>query len=81
MRNVEALAAEMWPGVPVIPTMSSGATDSRFLRNIGMPAYGVSGLFTDPVNNGVHGLNERLEVRAVYTGRDYLFDLVKALAE
>ena len=41
MRNVEALAAEMWPGVPVIPTMSSGATDSRFLRNIGMLWIGV----------------------------------------
>ena len=69
MRNVEALAAEMWPGVPVIPTMSSGATDSRFLRNIGMPAYGVSGLFSDPVNNGVHGLNEQGASRSSTTAR------------
>jgi hypothetical protein len=38
-------------------------------------------MWSDPDGNGVHGLNERLEVRSVYVGRDYLFDLVKALAE
>jgi acetylornithine deacetylase/succinyl-diaminopimelate desuccinylase-like protein len=80
MRNVEALAAEMWPGVPVIPTMSSGATDSRFLRNVGMPAYGVSGLFTDPVNNGVHGLNEQVGVKELYDSKEFLYRLVKQLA-
>jgi acetylornithine deacetylase/succinyl-diaminopimelate desuccinylase-like protein len=80
MRNVEALAAEMWPGVPVIPTMSSGATDSRFLRNIGMPAYGVSGLFTDPVNSGVHGLNEQVGVKELYDSKEFLYRLVKRLA-
>ena len=80
MRNVEALAAEMWPGVPVIPTMSSGATDSRFLRNIGMPAYGVSGLFSDPVNNGVHGLNEQVGVKELYDSKEFLYRLVKRLA-
>jgi acetylornithine deacetylase/succinyl-diaminopimelate desuccinylase-like protein len=80
MRDVEALAAEMWPGVPVIPTMSSGATDSRFLRNIGMPAYGVSGLFTDPINNGVHGLNEQVGVKELYDSKEYLYRLIKRLA-
>ena len=66
----------MWPGVPVIPTMSSGATDSRFLRNIGMPAYGVS----DPVNNGVHGLNEQVGVKELYDSKEFLYRLVKRLA-
>ena len=80
MRSVETLAAEMWPGVPVIPTMSSGATDSRFLRNIGMPAYGVSGLFTDPVNNGVHGLNEQVGVKELYDSKEFLYHLIKRLA-
>jgi len=80
MRHVEALAAEMWPGVPVIPTMSSGATDSRFLRNIGMPAYGVSGLFTDPVNNGVHGLNEQVGAKELYDSKEFLYRLVRRLA-
>ena len=47
----------------------------------GYLTYGVSGPWGDPDGNGVHGLSERLEVRSVYVGRDYLFDLVKALAE
>jgi hypothetical protein len=41
----------------------------------------VPGAWGDPDGNGVHGLNERLEVRSVYVGRDYLYDLVKALAK
>jgi acetylornithine deacetylase/succinyl-diaminopimelate desuccinylase-like protein len=80
MRNVEALAANMWPGIPVIPTMSPGATDSRFLRNIGMPAYGVSGLFSDPVNNGVHGLNEQVGIKELYDSKEFLYGLIKRLA-
>jgi acetylornithine deacetylase/succinyl-diaminopimelate desuccinylase-like protein len=80
MRHVEALAAEMFPGVPVIPTMSSGATDSRFLRNAGIPSYGVSGLFADPANSGVHGLNEQVRVQDLYASKDYLYHLIKRLA-
>jgi acetylornithine deacetylase/succinyl-diaminopimelate desuccinylase-like protein len=80
MRTVETPAAEMWPGVPVIPTMSGGYTDSRWLRNAGIPAYGVSGLFTDPVNSGVHGLNEQVRVKQLYESKEYLYRLVKALA-
>jgi acetylornithine deacetylase/succinyl-diaminopimelate desuccinylase-like protein len=80
MRAVEALAGEMWPGVPVIPTMSSGYTDSRWLRNAGIPAYGVSGLFTDPANSGTHGLNEQVGVRELYQSKAFLYRLVKTLA-
>jgi acetylornithine deacetylase/succinyl-diaminopimelate desuccinylase-like protein len=77
---VERLSAEMWPGVPVIPTMSTGATDSLLLRNIGMPAYGVSGLFNDPANNGVHGLNEQVGVKELYDSKEFLYRLIKRLA-
>jgi acetylornithine deacetylase/succinyl-diaminopimelate desuccinylase-like protein len=80
MRAVEALAGEMWPGVPVIPTMSGGYTDSRWLRNAGIPSYGVSGLFIDPVNSGTHGLNEQVGVKALYESREFLYRLVKQLA-
>ena len=34
---IEKLTEQMWPGVPVIPAMSTGATDSRFMRNAGIP--------------------------------------------
>ena len=75
---MKELAARYFPGVPVIPTMSTGATDSLYLESVGIPSYGVAGLWHDPDGNGVHGLNERMEVLSLYTGRDYLTDLVKA---
>ena len=78
---MEKLSQKYFPGVPVIPAMSTGATDGLYLSAVGIPTYGVPGAWGDPDGNGVHGLNERLEVRSVYVGRDYLFDLVKALAE
>jgi acetylornithine deacetylase/succinyl-diaminopimelate desuccinylase-like protein len=79
MRNVAMLAGEMWPGVPVIPTMSGGYTDSRWLRNAGIPSYGVSGLFTDLIN-GVHGRNEQVGVKELYDSKEFLYRLVKQLA-
>ncbi|UYY76095.1 M20/M25/M40 family metallo-hydrolase [Sphingomonas sp. R1] len=77
----EKLVAKYFPGVPLVPTMMTGATDAIFLAAAGIPTYGVPGTWGDPDGNGVHGLNERIEVRSLYTGRDYLFDLVKAYAE
>jgi acetylornithine deacetylase/succinyl-diaminopimelate desuccinylase-like protein len=78
---VEDLTREMWPGIPVVPTMSTGATDSRFLRNIGMPVYGVSGLFVDPADYRAHGLDERIPQKSLYDGREFLLRLVKRLAQ
>jgi acetylornithine deacetylase/succinyl-diaminopimelate desuccinylase-like protein len=77
---VEKITAQMWPGVPVIPSMSTGATDSRFLRNIGMPVYGVSGLFAEPADLRTHGLDERILIKQLYEGREFLYRLVKELA-
>lgn len=74
------LVEKYFPGVPVVPAMSTGATDGIFLEAIGIPVYGVPGPWGDPDGNGVHGLNERMEVKSVYVGRDYLFDLVQAYA-
>jgi acetylornithine deacetylase/succinyl-diaminopimelate desuccinylase-like protein len=80
MQAVSSLAAELWPGVPVLPTMSAGYTDNRWLRNAGIPAYGVSGLFSDQGRNGVHGRNERVAVKDVYASKEFLYRLVKQLA-
>jgi acetylornithine deacetylase/succinyl-diaminopimelate desuccinylase-like protein len=80
MHAVEAIAGEMWPGVPIIPTMSGGYTDSRWLRNAGIPAYGVSGLFADPAHSGVHGLNEQVGIKELYDSKEFLYRLVKQLA-
>lgn len=78
MKPVEAIAAEMWPGVPVIPSLSSGATDGRFLNAAGIPTYGISGVFRDPDGNGVHGLDERIRVTSLLDARAFLYRLVKA---
>lgn len=81
MGPVKALAEKHFPGVPVVPMMSTGATDGVFFGILNMPVYGVPGLFLEPDLNGTHGLNERIRVSSLYAGRDYLFDLAKTLAE
>ncbi|AIT06363.1 peptidase M20 [Sphingomonas taxi] len=80
VQPAERLLARYYPGVPLAPMMSTGATDGIYLGAIGIPSYGPPGLYGDPDGNGAHGLNERAIVKAVYTGRDYLYDLVKAYA-
>jgi acetylornithine deacetylase/succinyl-diaminopimelate desuccinylase-like protein len=80
MRVVETLSNEMWPGVPVMPIMLSAATDSRWLRNAGIPSWGVSGLFGDPITSGTHGLNEQVGVKELYDSKEYLYRLIKRLA-
>lgn len=80
MGPARTLAAQHFPGVPLLPLMSTGATDGIFLQAIGIPVYGAPGTFIDPDGNGTHGLNERIKVESIYAGRDYLFDLVKLYA-
>ena len=77
----KAMVAKYYPGIPLIPTMSTGATDGVFLEAIGIPVYGVPGSWGEPDGGGVHGLNERKGVRSVYVARDFLNDLVKSYAE
>ena len=74
------LAAKHFPGVPMLPAMTTGATDGRYLNALGIPTYGVPGRFSDPDGNGVHGLNERKSVAGIYAERDYLFDLITTYA-
>jgi acetylornithine deacetylase/succinyl-diaminopimelate desuccinylase-like protein len=81
MGPAEKLVAKYYPGVPLIPSMSTGATDGIFLEAIGIPVYGAPGGWGDPDGNGVHGLNERRSVRSVFVGRDFLTDLVKVYAD
>lgn len=77
---VEKLTAKYWPGLPVVPQMSAGATDGAFLTPVGIPTYGVSGIFMDADGSGAHGLNEHVRISSVYKGRDFLYDIVKIYA-
>jgi acetylornithine deacetylase/succinyl-diaminopimelate desuccinylase-like protein len=80
MGAIEKLSAEFWPGAPVIPTMSTGATDSTHLRNAGIPAYGHSGLADDVDDFRAHGKDERVPVKSFFEGLEYLYRLVKELS-
>ena len=80
MGPVEKVAAKMWPGVPVVPVMATGATDGRFLNAVGVPTYGLTGMFGELGGNGAHGLNEKLRVRSLSEGRDFLYEVVKLYA-
>ena len=75
-----AVAAKHFPGLFIIPIMSTGATDGIFFEGVGIPIYGAPGIFFDLDGNGTHGLNERIRVESLYAGRDYLYDLVQAYA-
>lgn len=77
---VEKVSAKLWPGVPVVPVMATGATDGRFLNAVGVPTYGLTGMFGELGGNGAHGLNEKLRVRSLYEGRDFLYEVVKLYA-
>lgn len=79
MGPIESLSERYFPGVPVIPAMSTGATDAVHFEPAGIPVYGVPGIWFDPDGNGQHGLNERVEIESVYVGRDYLTDLIRVL--
>ena len=77
---IEKLTKEMYPGVPVVPAQSSGATDGRFLTPLGVPTYGVSGIFADGATTNAHGLNERIRVQSLMEGREFLYRLAKLYA-
>ena len=78
---VETVSAQMWPGVPVVPILQAAATDATALNAVGIPAFGISGLFVDPDLGHIHGLNERISVRSVYEGREFLYRLVRLYAD
>jgi len=80
MEPVAQITRDMWGNIPVIPVMSTGATDSRFFRALGVPAFGVSGLFSDPtVDARAHGRDERMRMQSYYEGQEFLYRLTKAL--
>ncbi len=79
MKAVESISANMWPGIPVIPVMAAGGTDGRFLNNVGIWTYGISGIFSPPEGSRAHGLNERLLVKSLYEGHEFLWRLGKRL--
>jgi acetylornithine deacetylase/succinyl-diaminopimelate desuccinylase-like protein len=79
MDLVEKLTSSMWPGVTVTPVMSTGASDGKYLRQAGIPVYGVSGIFADIDDVRAHGKDERIGVNEFYRGVEFMYRFVKAL--
>jgi acetylornithine deacetylase/succinyl-diaminopimelate desuccinylase-like protein len=81
MAAVETVTEAMWPGVTVMPTMSTGATDGARMRRAGIPTYGTSGLFVDRNDMRIHGQDERLLKESLYGGYKFLYSLAKELSD
>jgi acetylornithine deacetylase/succinyl-diaminopimelate desuccinylase-like protein len=80
LKAVTEVTNTMWPGVPTVPIMVMGATDGRYLRNAGIPCYGVQGFFMARDDIRFHGRDERLGVQSFYEGQAFLYELVKRLS-
>lgn len=78
---VRKAAARLWPGVAIVPTMSTGATDGRYLNAAGIPTYGMSGMFQDVEGSHAHGLNERMRVQSLLEGRQFLYEVTRSYAD
>jgi acetylornithine deacetylase/succinyl-diaminopimelate desuccinylase-like protein len=80
LQPLERVAAEMWPGAPVIPEMETGASDSVYTIAAGIPSYGVNGVAIDQDDIRAHGKDERVRVSAYYDGVEFYYRYLKALA-
>jgi len=79
MKPLEKVAGEMWPGVPVIPTMATGASDGVFTNAAGIPTYAISGVAVDFDDVRAHGRDERVRVDSFFGGLDFYGRFLKAL--
>jgi acetylornithine deacetylase/succinyl-diaminopimelate desuccinylase-like protein len=78
---VKQAMAKTYPGVPVFPSMASGASDSMWFRHQGVPSYGASPIFIKESEDFAHGLNERVPVSNIAPGIDYYLSLLPALTK
>lgn len=80
LQATEQVVGKMWPGVPVIPVMDTGATDGYRLRAAGIPTYAISGVFIDMDDVRAHGRDERILESSFYSGVDFFYRYIKALS-
>ena len=79
--KVESVVHSMWPGVPVIPTMEAGASDSLFMRTAGIPSYGVGGVWIEALDDRAHGRDERVSIPSFYESVEFTYRLMKRLGQ
>jgi acetylornithine deacetylase/succinyl-diaminopimelate desuccinylase-like protein len=81
MRPIETLVARMWPGAAIVPEMSTGATDGLYVRNAGIPVYGVSAVFDRVDDIRAHGRDERVPVKSYHDAVEFWYQLLKTLSK
>lgn len=79
MAAVERLAASHFPGAMVLPQMETGATDGLYVRNAGVPVYGIKAIFEDPADSRAHGRDERVLAASYYDAVEFWHDLIPAI--
>lgn len=76
---IDGAVKAVWSSLPIVPEMSTGASDGLFIRNAGVPVYGVTGLFIDVNDNREHGKDERILVTSFEDGLKFSYELIKRL--
>ena len=79
--SLETLVDEFWPDVPVVPEMTTGATDGLFMRNAGIPVFGVAAWFMRPGDVRAHGLNEKVGIKEFHEGNEFWYRMLKVLSQ
>jgi acetylornithine deacetylase/succinyl-diaminopimelate desuccinylase-like protein len=79
MRPLEALVASFWPGIPVIPTMSDGASDGVYTSAAGLPTYNLTGIAVEHGDERAHGRDERVGIESFYRGNEFFYRYIKAI--
>jgi len=80
VKAMEKTIGEKWPGVPVVATMSAGASDGKFTRIAGIPTLGIACMFFELGDNRAHGKDERIEAQDFYDGVDFNYRLMRAIS-
>ncbi len=79
MEALRGVSARLWPGVPVVPVMMVGASDSIYTMMAGIPSYGISGVAIDRDDVRMHGRDERLAVASYEQGVEFYYEFLKRL--
>ena len=79
MDSLRSVSQKLWPGTAVIPIMETGASDSIYTMNAGIPSYGINGVAIDRDDKRAHGKDERVKVESYYTGVEFYYEFLKAL--
>jgi acetylornithine deacetylase/succinyl-diaminopimelate desuccinylase-like protein len=80
VKAMEKTLNDTYPGVPLVATMSAGASDGKFTRTAGIPTFGIACMFFELGDNRAHGKDERIGTQDFYDGVNFTYKLIRALS-